>query len=226
MHEESWVYLSHVMAPNTPGYGGSTPLNVIPTKSIEAGDSCNEGAVCFPLHLGTHVDAPRHFDDHGLSIEKFEASMWHVTRAHLVDVPTGPRGVVDLDRFQGRHHLIPEDCELLLIRTGSESDRDVEPDTYSCEGPCLGDDLARWLRESRQLKFVGIDAISISSLANREIGRRTHRELLLGSSSPPVLVIEDMHLSELSVAPLEVWVLPLRIKSGDGAAATVVARIA
>jgi len=220
-----WVYLSHVMGPDTPGYGGGTPLTVTPTKSIEAGHSCNEGTISFPLHLGTHVDSPRHFDDHGLSIESFGASMWHVTRAHLIDVPTGPRGVVDLDRLEGRQDAIPGDCELLLIRTGSESDRDGEPATYSCEGPCLGDDLARWLRESRQLKFVGIDAISISSLANREIGRKTHRELLLRSGRPPVLVIEDMHLSELKQNPAEVWILPLRVEEADGAPVTVVARV-
>lgn len=221
----TWVYLSHVLRPDTPAYGGSRPLEMTLTKSLAAGDSCNEGELVLPLHLGTHVDAPRHFDDTGAAIEVFEADQWHVTETFMLDVPTNLGGIVDLNRLDGRQDLIPKVCELLLIRTGCENLRSSRSFDYASAGPCLGDDFARWLRQERSLSFIGIDAVSVSSPVNRETGRRTHRELLCSSEFDPVLIIEDMHLAELKQNPAEVWILPLRVEEADGAPVTVVARV-
>jgi len=194
-------------------------------KSIASGDSCNEGRVSFPLHLGTHVDAPRHFDSQGPTVEMYAADFWHATNVYLLDVPAEPQQVIGLSEVSRFLDQIPADCEFLLVRTGAEAYRQNRPEIYSASGPCLGDDFAEWLRSQRNLRFVGVDSISVSSMLHRALGRRTHSELLAKSGRPPVLIVEDMHLSELQVSPHEAWVHPLRVDGADGSPVTVVARI-
>jgi len=220
-----FLFLSHVLGSKTPAYGGGYPLKVIKTKSISDGDSCNEASVSLPLHLGTHVDAPLHFDTKGSSIDQLDPEYWICRRPWLLDVPVSTDGLLGLEALGGVTDGVPEDCDLLLLRTGFENIREQDPDRYATRGPVLGDDLATWLREMSSLKFVGLDTISASSLINRSMGRRTHATLLGASDRPAVLIVEDMHLSELASPPSEVWILPLRIVGADGAPVTVIAKI-
>lgn len=221
----TWIFLSHALGVDTPSYGGGFPLQISQVRSIEGGDTCNECVVSMPLHLGTHVDAPRHFDPRGATIDEYEADFWHATRVSLIEIPAEPGAVLSLKDAESLIEDVPLDCEMLLVRTGFESFRVSDIESYASRGPCMGEDFARWIRLHPSLKFVGIDAISVSSWMNRETGRRAHAELLSGSLNPAVLVVEDMHLAELRSPPMEVWVQPLRLAGTDGAPATVIARV-
>lgn len=219
------VYLSHVLGPDTPSYGGHFPLETEVLKSINEGDSCNEMSARMPLHLGTHVDAPQHFDESGRTVDQFPPEYWRCTKVCLLDVPIGEGGIVRLAEDDPLLNEIEDDCELLLLRTGSQTLRSSSPHRYATEGPSLCDKFASWIRKNRTLKFLGIDSISISSPQNREIGRKAHSALLAPGLKSPVLIIEDMDLSFLQTAPSEVWILPLRLAGADGAPVTVVANL-
>lgn len=220
-----WVYLSHVLDTATPVYSGASGVRVTSLKSMGAGDSCNESKVELPLHAGSHVDAPRHFDETGLTIDEFPADFWHVTRICLLEVNLGVSGVIDLRSVGAQLSEIPANSEMILIRTGFERHREINPGDYIHRGPCIGSDFARWLRSERRLRFIGTDAISISSPANREEGRLAHRALLGSGGVPPVLILEDLHLAELPGAPLEAWIVPIRVTGADGAPVTIAARL-
>lgn len=219
------IYLSHVLDVSTPAYGDSRSLEIENLRSIARGHSCNESAVRLPLHLGSHADSPFHFDEHGPTIDHYEPDFWFVRSVSLIDVPAGPGDVVDLDRFEDVSPCIPRDCEAILIRTGAERLRWSEPETYATNGPYLGDDLARHLRENFDIRFLGVDSISISSPAHRDVGRSSHRDLLCLGSKAPVVVLEDLSLGGLQESPKEMWIFPLRIRGADGAPITVVARL-
>ena len=84
----TWVFLSHVLDPATPSYANGPRLKVERIRSLSDGDSCNESVLEMPLHLGSHVDAPRHFDDSGPSIDEMSADFWLARPVSLIDVPT------------------------------------------------------------------------------------------------------------------------------------------
>ena len=79
--------------------------------------------------------------------------------------------------------------------------------------------------------MIGFDFVSLSCFQARDLGRRAHRAFLaqrpdgLEEVAAPILVIEDMHLAELDVAPRRVVIAPLMYDAADGAPVTVIAEL-
>ena len=88
-------------------------------------------------------------------------------------------------------------------------------------------EVVDWIRQNLKLKFLGFDFISLSSPLHRETGRLAHRKLLSKhpSGTKPILIIEDMSLKNINMAPRKVLLIPLRFHQSDGAMITVLAEI-
>ena len=208
-------FLSHTINEQTPFYAGKKDMIVLENiKSIKKDDGCNMMHWSFPNHTGTHLDAPAHFIEKGLSVTDVKASDWFFDRVSSVEVINIEPG----------HIIKPEDikdisdCQLLLIRTGFERYRSEE--IYWRNSPGLHPQLAGYLREKcPSLKGIGVDFISISNLNNRELGREAHIAFL----GDDIFLIEDMRLSELEGPPDLVIVAPLLIEASDGSPCTVFA---
>jgi kynurenine formamidase len=188
------------------------------------GDAVNSTYIRCPAHSGTHVDAPRHFDAEGVSIDHFEASWWHCTKPWLIEINACKGEIINFSLLGEALENTPVDMDLLLIKTGFERHRiaNDSQEIYTCHGPGISPEIGVWLRRNRRIKMIGFDFISLSSYDHRELGRVAHRAFLVGVSEPPILIIEDMHLAELTSNPNEVWVVPLRLSDGDGAPATII----
>lgn len=223
----TWIYLSHVLRETTPLYGGAGEIRINPTRSMKRGDTSNNSDLHFPAHAGTHVDAPRHFDPEGMTLDRYPLEYWHAERPWLVDCAADAGELLGLARLGNDVEKIPEDCDLLLLRTGFERWRSRDPEAYSLRGPGLAHDVCDWLRRNRRLKMLGLDFISVSSFAHREEGRRAHRALLAAhdSGAEPLLPVEDMALSRLATVPAELWIIPISFTEADGAPVTAIARL-
>jgi len=212
------VWLSHALEPNTPCYGGGAGISVSSGKSMASGDSCNTSLLSFPNHIGSHVDAPRHFISDGSSINDYQPEDWLFTCPLMImDVPTkagqllGPDDVPKPD-YQN------DNVDLLLIRTGFEVYRDQ--DVYWREGPGLHPNLAGHFRIMfPSLQAIGLDTISISSFQHRDAGREAHKTFL----SDNIRIFEDLSLAHVrdSRSLSQVIALPLRFSSCDGAPCTI-----
>ncbi len=78
--------------------------------------------------------------------------------------------------------------------------------------------LCRFLKKKLpNLRAIGFDFISISSLKNRKEGRKAHREFL----KDDILIIEDMKLSDLKDRPDSILVSPLFIDKADGSPVSI-----
>ena len=160
-------------------------------------------------------------------MDEYPPDYWSARSTTLLDVPCDPGEILGMHRLRSALEAVPVDCELLLLRTGAEAWRTITPSIYSLRGPGIGVDVAVWLRKFRDLKFLGIDFISISSFAHRQVGREAHQAFLAGSQTvgEPVLLIEDMLLSGLNEAPLDVSIIPLLFSGAEAAPVTVIARL-
>jgi len=206
--------LSYPLNKKTPTFGEMPPLRVRPLKRISRGDSCNISSVSFPNHLGTHIDAPRHFFDRGRPLSDYPIADLIFTKPGIVDCPKKD------DEFVTPEDLIatPEDLDLLLIST--EFSRFRGQLRYQLHNPGLSPLTAEWLRANRpQLKALGIDAVSVSAFQRREEGREAHRILLRPDS--PILLIEDLDLSGDLEGLTKVFAVPLLVEGVDSMPCTV-----
>lgn len=189
-------------------YPGNPPISVTPQQEVSKGASANVSALAFGSHTATHVDAPKHFFDDGISVD-----------ALPLDVLMGPAvlicveddvmaiGEKELKLHELKHHT------RVLIKSRNSSfnrERDFHKDyTY------LAPDGAAYL-VSLGVKLVGVDYLSVEQFHSGH--HRTHRTLLENG----VIIVEGLDLSMPAMGPYELRVLPLRIAGIDGAPARAV----
>lgn len=218
-----WIQLSYVLSGLTPSYGNRRSLELVYEKSIENGDSCNTRLMTMPNHLGTHIDAPLHFNKSGKSVTDFPVNFWIIKRSHLIDVEASNKGFY-IDTQCIGWESVPKDVELIFLKTGFCSKRGES--SYIHEGPVFSPELADKMRnEFPSIRIFGIDAISISSLKNREIGRKAHAAFL--SHEKPILLLEDVNLLEVNSSTKfnKIVISPLMMLNSDGAPCTVFAEV-
>ncbi|MGA1597659.1 MAG: cyclase family protein [bacterium] len=228
------LYLSHCLAADTPRYGNSGALELKQTKCLQCGDTSNNTDLLFGAHTGTHIDAPLHFDPEGAPLESFPPEFWICEHPWLIEQEATPGEIIGLERWLSALERVPEDTDLLLVKTGFEQHR-AEPgasSTYIFQNPGFAPEVGLWLRTHRKLRMIGFDFISLTSYTDRPLGRIAHRAFLAqnpeGASGPladPILIVEDMHLADLTAVPKRVIVAPLRYTSADGAPVTVLAEL-
>ena len=170
------------------------------------------------VHIGTHVDSPRHFVIDGPAFEDIPLDRL-LGRGVVWRIEKPPLGViVPADLEQMRPRLEPGD--ILAIDTGAQAR--VGTDSYD-QHPSLSVEATHWLLE-RQLKLLAVDvptpelALSARPAA---FDYPVHR-LLLGSG---VLIAEQVtNLGALAGSQDEFMFCPISIVGSDGAPARVLAR--
>jgi kynurenine formamidase len=222
---KKYLWLSHLLTEQTPAYGGGQGLNILTAKSISGGDTCNTATWHLPSHIGTHVDAPKHFFDHGKTIDQFGPEFWIFNRVCIIPVKLDTTSMLI-----GPEHVVPfikSEPDLILIKTGMHRYR--QQGTYWEDNPGLSPALGRELRTCcPALRAIGVDFISISSWRNRVIGREAHRVFLNpDTAGAQIVLIEDMDFSLIdeNTSVGKIIVMPVRVKNGDGAPCTVIAEV-
>jgi len=147
----------------------------------------------------------------------YSPETWIFTSPRLAELNVKPGQLIGPSELS-RELCGGEKIDLLLLKTGFEKKRQEE--IYWKEGPGLTASLARHLKECfPDLRAVGVDFLSISSLMNREEGRSSHRSFL----ERGILIFEDLSLCCLNQGERlsMVIALPLRFTGGDGAPCSV-----
>jgi len=213
------IWLSHPLSPETPAYGGGEGMCIEPITRISAGDTANTSRYVLPNHLGTHVDAPRHFFDSGPSLTDYPAEFWVFENPLLLDVPGDDGYLIGPKDVQGE--ITPE-TDVLLLRTGYESFRGES--RYWEHNPGLDPELGTWLRERfTNIRVIGVDVISVTSRHHIDDGRVAHKAFLDPNKiGEPVLPMEDMPLAHVHGRLRRVIIAPLRLWNVDGGPCTVI----
>lgn len=218
------VFLSHLLHSDTPSYGNRNKFIITKNAAIAKGDIANDSSLKTTTHIGTHIDMPYHFYGEGQTIEDYPAQFWSFLSPLLISLQ--PRNLIIFKELIEKIEAITCDAntEILLVKTGIEKYRGLE--RFWLENPGFSPDLYGYLvKKFPKLKVFGFDSISISSFANRKIGREAHKSFL--NPQNPVLLLEDMHLAEVDETTIlqEVMVAPMRIADCDGLPCTVIASV-
>ena len=225
------MYLNHILTNVTPRYANSGNLRLEKISSINKGDTSNNTQLEFSAHTGTHIDAPLHFDEDGKSLDMFCSNFWFCHHPYLIEYEAEEEEILTVEKLEKYLIKIPQETDILLIKTGFEKNRISGPDSkYIFNGPGIDPDVGVWLRNHLGIKMIGFDFISLTSFKNRELGREAHRiflsnkhDFLDSDASEPILIVEDMHLSELKKSPVNVCIVPFLYTDADGSPVTVIA---
>jgi len=215
-------FLSHKIDKTMPEYGKEdVNLDNFLIKSIHKGDSCNVYSSTIHSHLGTHIDCPGHFFEHGKTVSKYPAKFWIFKHPFLLQKKLEENEIIKKEEF----FTAPPETDIILIKSGFQKFRGQMK--YNFSNPGIPAEAAFWLRENRpNIRAIGIDFISISSYQNRELGRKSHKAFLNPSGvNKPILIIEDMDLSEVSNTLSFVSILPLRVEFWDSSPCTIVGKV-
>lgn len=214
---EKLCWLSHVISEKTPAYGGGKGIEISLEKQILYGDSCNTSQWILSNHIGTHVDAPKHFLNNGVTVDQYDPHEWIFTKPCVVNVMVKDDEIIGVEHIEAAE-ITAFDVDLLMIRTGYEQFR-YEP-RYWEHQPAYSPKLAEYLgKRFPSFCAIGIDTLSISSYQNRALGREVHCAFL----EKGYRIFEDLHLTDIPIKNIiKVIAMPMRVLEADGAPCTLI----
>jgi len=189
-------------------------------------------ALCAPEHGGTHLDAPIHFFESGLTVDRIPMENL-VGSAVVLDIsPQASRDPDyrltpgDVAAFEQKHGRIRPGT-LVLLRTGWSRrwpDRkryfgdDTPGDASKLHFPSFGEAAAKLLVEERKAAALGVDTASIDYGQSKDFA--VHR--IAAARNVPGLE-NLMSLESLPPTGAIVFALPMKIEGGSGGPVRVVA---
>jgi len=185
-----------------------------------------------PEHGGTHLDAPIHFHEGGVTADRVPLDRL-IAPAVVIDVtdraaadPDYRLTPADVDAFERDHGAIPAGT-IVLLRTGWSTrwpdakqylGDDRPGDASNLHFPSYGVEAARILVEQRHVAALGADVASIDYGPSNDF--MVHR--IAAAQGVPGLE-NLMNLDRLPATGAVVAALPLKIAGGSGGPARVVA---
>jgi kynurenine formamidase len=186
-------------------------------------------AFSMPEHLGTHLDAPNHFERNRPSVDEIPPANL-VAPGVVIDVSAAVAGnhdytvsVDDVRRYEKAHGRIPEGAAVLAYTGWSQfwsnpvryTARDVMGKLHF---PGYSAEAVKFLIDERRVRGIGIDTLSVDPGLSRDFP--VHH--LLGKANRWGL--ENLaHLKDLPPQGFYVIVAPIKIQTGSGGPARVFA---
>ena len=189
---------------------GDAPFHRLQTLHIANGDVCNLSQISTSAHIGTHMDAPRHFlaDGKGMETMPIEATIGPA-RVIAIQHPELIQ-VEELEPF----HL--KKGERVLFKT-KNSEHHWKTHTFQEKFVHIPEETARYLAKCG-VQTVGVDYLSVGGYETDSA--ETHRALLAAG----IWLIEGLNLEHVEPGNYELIRLPLKIVGSDGAPARAVLR--
>ncbi|MGH2278587.1 cyclase family protein [Aliarcobacter sp. ERUVET-7] len=227
------IFLSYILDENTPSYGNRNKFLIEKKSDIQKGDVANDSFIKTTVHIGTHIDMPYHFFENGQTIEDFPADFWLFLKEEILflelKMENGELIIRDelihkLEQFKNNSQFSILNYKLLIVKTGICHKRETEEfwsDNYG-----FHPDIYDYLIENfSNIRILGFDSISVSSFANRMLGREAHKRFL--NPENPILLLEDMNLKDIdeNIVFKEIIIAPFRISKCDGLPCTIIGKI-
>jgi arylformamidase len=182
-------------------FEGDPPFRVHDTYLIARGDPYNLSTLSFGSHTGTHMDAPRHFLDSGLSVDELPLNHFYGP-ARVLEIPDKAAiNAEDLRPFQVQRG------EILLLKT--RNSLFVREPQFRRDFSYLTLDAAQYLAAS-EILTVGIDYLSLEKFGSQDF---SIHQTLLGNN---IVILEGLVLTEVPAGNYQLIALPVKIKDGNG----------
>ncbi len=191
--------ISHTLQEGVPAWPGDWQFYREVSSRIEGGEGSNSSNIRTALHTGTHLDAPKHTIENGLTVDQISLSV--AIGPVLVISVNGP--VIGVDDLKS---VVAKKARRVIFRCpGLDAQLRSFPEDFTYPGP----DAANLLVEAGVL-LVGTNAPSVDPPDS--VALKTHRILMAAG----IVVLENLFLDEVPDGEYELIALPLKIAGGDG----------
>jgi arylformamidase len=202
--------ISLTITPDLPVWPGDPALVLEQTMSISKGEVANVTRINSSVHVGTHIDAPRHFIDGGRTIEQLPLEVL-TGPCYVAQLPDGVEAITSevLERTE-----ITSEMKRVLFGTRNSHLWARGESKFQTDFVGITEDGAEWLVE-RGVQLVGVDYLSVAPYSDVI---PTHLVLLRQG----VIVVEGLNLSNVMRGFYDLYCLPLKIAGSDGAPARAI----
>jgi arylformamidase len=199
--------ISQTITPDIIVYPGDPAVRIEQTMRITRGDTVNLSSISMGNHTGTHIDAPKHFYDQGLTIPDIP-----------FDCLIGPAKVFEFMEEQaiGKSQLQAYNIkqgDRVLFKTRNSAlltRKEFDPSfTY------LMPEAAEYLAEIG-IRTLGLDYLTIDPYGSNDF--KAHYILL----KKEIIIIEGIDLSVVQPGEYQMVALPLKLYDGNGSPARVI----
>jgi arylformamidase len=163
-----------------PCWPGDTPFQFNLAWSKAEGATVNVGRVSTTVHIGTHVDAPFHFDDSGSTIDAVGLDPY-LGLARVIDVRG--RDLIQVEDLASFDFL---ETPRILLRTDGWVDLSRFPETI----PTMHSDVPAFLKD-RGVILIGLDVPSVDAIDSKDLP--IHHAL----GSFGIAILESVDLSKV-----------------------------
>jgi arylformamidase len=206
-----WIDVTAPLDPSTtPVYPGNAPLKFEFMLQLSKGDSVTLSKYEMGAHSGTHIDAPMHFIQDGISIDKVSLSHF-IGSARVIDCSPDAK-VIDAAELN-KHHW--RGAKRILFRTRNSRNSWMTDPVFHKDFTYIAPDAAQLLADAG-VELVGIDYLS-AEVFDAKVPR-TH-QILLGKGIP---IVEGLDLKDVSAGDYQLIILPLKIVGHEAAPARAV----
>ena len=178
-------------------------------SDIKKGAASNNSKITCGVHTGTHMDAPKHFIEGGVGVDRFNLNTL-IGQCRVIDVP------VDISPIS-KEFLEPiniKNGDRILFKTKNSEWINNGDRNFHTDYVCVNHEAAKYMVEKGVI-LVGIDYLSVEGY---HVGHDTHKTLL----GAGVIVIEGLNLFNVSAGDYKLIALPVKIKDSNGAPARVI----
>ncbi|WP_096271482.1 arylformamidase [Paucisalibacillus globulus] len=202
-----WIDITQPLTNDMAHWPGDRPFTYEVAATKEQTGSANVGKITTSVHMGTHVDAPFHFDNNGETMEQIPIDVY-IGKALVIDVSENKTITPEvLDNFN------LESVKRLLIRTSLPNNPKFFPEDLPVLAPTIGNYLAE-----KGVRLLGVDMPSVDPITSKTLD--THHALYRNG----IHILENIMLDGVEPGEYELIALPLKIVGGDGSPVRAVLR--
>lgn len=202
--------ISLTLSPDLPVWPSDPPLELEQTLSMDRGDIVNVTRISTSVHVGTHIDAPRHFINNGCAIDALPLEVL-TGSCYVAQLPDGVEAITS--EVLARMEIAPEMKRILFGTRNSHLWAQGES-KFQTDFVAITKDGAEWLVQ-HGVQLVGVDYLSVAPYTDI---MAPHLVLLKAG----VLVVEGLNLSNVMRGFYDLYCLPLKIAGSDGAPARAI----
>ena len=193
--------ISMSIHPGMPVFPGDSPPQQKWLRRMQDGACHNLSALALGSHTGTHVDAPYHFVEKGITLDEIPLEVF-VGKALVIEI-TDPVSI-SADELRG-HTIASAERVLFKTRNSSTLSRgEFQEDFVYIEG-----EAAEYL-VSLGVRLVGVDYLSVDRYGDES---SPAHHALLGCG---VVILEGADLSEVEAGVYTLVCLPLKVGGAEG----------
>ncbi|WP_323703855.1 cyclase family protein [Mammaliicoccus sp. Dog046] len=193
-----WVDITQSLTNRIANWPGDEAFHFKLAETKDDNGVVNIGSISTTTHIGTHMDAPFHFDNEGITIDQIDVNRL-IGKATLVEC-------IGEDIIT-KEMLMDKAIKgtIIMIKTQERAN----PERFPEEVPALTEDAINYLA-SIDIKVFGIDVPSVDKIASTTLdNHHTFQKC-------DIINIENLLLEDVSEGYYDFIGLPLKVVGADG----------